>query len=267
VQCCARDDTEHKALKFSRKDQSFCGRNMHIGCAMWKIPPAIAAIRTPKKKNTDSDSDSVQELIIRKNVWFLPGGTAKKFEEGKDNDEDDDDDDDDDPICEIYCPLCANESYEYSRSKRENPRNNNEENDNTKIVHSPPKLSPNCRKKRKNIEISSSSESDSDSSNAAIPKSKKKGFCTKKQKGIKYINLRVAKRFDDDIYFGTIVKYIPPGEDGEDDAEEEYWHIKYDDDDAEDLELEELEAGLELYKRYKKKEEKNSTTADHEEEV
>ena len=52
----------------------------------------------------------------------------------------------------------------------------------------------------------------------------------------RYVKWRVAKRFDDEMYYGTVEKYLPP----EEDDDEDLWHILYDDGDTEDLNAKEM---------------------------
>jgi pantothenate kinase type III len=71
-----------------------------------------------------------------------------------------------------------------------------------------------------------------------------------------YLLRRVAKYFDDELYFGTIDEFYRP-----DDLD--LWHVTYDDGDQEDLELGEMLTSLQEYNAHKGKdrEEAASTTA------
>lgn len=83
------------------------------------------------------------------------------------------------------------------------------------------------------------------SSKSAPPSkaSKTKSF-SKKQDPHSYVNLRCAKAFGPDVYFGTITKYITPPTARDD----ELWHVLYDDDDSEDFDSKDLRRALSLYK-------------------
>ncbi|CAB9525163.1 Type III pantothenate kinase [Seminavis robusta] len=69
----------------------------------------------------------------------------------------------------------------------------------------------------------------------------------KKQNPISHVGLRIAKYFGDEVYFGTIKKYIQPT--GKKD--EDLWHIVYDDDDQEDYDAKDLRKAIALYKSNK----------------
>ena len=58
-----------------------------------------------------------------------------------------------------------------------------------------------------------------------------------------FVDLRVAKYFKSELYYGTVTKYLPPLE------ADEYslWKIKYDDGDGEDWDRDELLEGVRLY--------------------
>ena len=61
--------------------------------------------------------------------------------------------------------------------------------------------------------------------------------------GESYVNKRIAKEFDDGkIYRGTVTKYTAATE-----RDGGLWHIVYEDDDEEDLNLDELQAALKLF--------------------
>ena len=65
----------------------------------------------------------------------------------------------------------------------------------------------------------------------------------KKEKKIPYLKTRIAKRFDDGaIYHGTIVGFNG-----------EYWKVKYDDDDEEEFDKDELKRYMKLYEDEKAK--------------
>ena len=59
-----------------------------------------------------------------------------------------------------------------------------------------------------------------------------------------YVRKRIAKDFDGEVYFGTVKKLVPAGEN---DEGVDLWLIEYDDGDAEDLERHELMDGFELW--------------------
>lgn len=59
----------------------------------------------------------------------------------------------------------------------------------------------------------------------------------------KYIGARVAKRFDGDVYFGSITQY---------NEKTQFWHIVYDDDDEEDYDPNDLEEAGILYRKERK---------------
>ena len=73
---------------------------------------------------------------------------------------------------------------------------------------------------------------------------------TKKQSPFSFIGLRIAKCFGEDVFFGTIKKYIEPAS-----SEPDLWHIVYDDDDQEDYDAKDLRKAIALYKtkRFKDK--------------
>ena len=54
-----------------------------------------------------------------------------------------------------------------------------------------------------------------------------------------YTGLRIAKKFDDVVYLGTVEKYSAP-----------YWEILFDDQDREEWEAWEFASAFELYRRY-----------------
>jgi hypothetical protein len=56
-----------------------------------------------------------------------------------------------------------------------------------------------------------------------------------------YVNKRVAKWFDAELFFGT-VKYISNPEE-----KDTWWHITYDDDDEEDFDIRQLRKALKVY--------------------
>lgn len=59
-----------------------------------------------------------------------------------------------------------------------------------------------------------------------------------------FVGQRVAKYFDDDLYYGTVDLFIPAEEMRE---SVDVWHIAYDDGDAEDMDRYDLDEALELY--------------------
>ncbi|KAL3923294.1 MAG: hypothetical protein SGILL_001733 [Bacillariaceae sp.] len=67
-----------------------------------------------------------------------------------------------------------------------------------------------------------------------------------------YINQRVAKWFDDDLYFGTIKSISHQGEGGD-----VWWHVLYDDDDQEDFDVRQLRKGLKDYEENQSSDPKN----------
>lgn len=73
----------------------------------------------------------------------------------------------------------------------------------------------------------------------APPAKARKGQGTRKKEDPKvFIGLRVAKYFDEEVYFGTVKNFIPP----------DLWHIVYDDEDMEDYDLKDLRKAIALYK-------------------
>ena len=87
------------------------------------------------------------------------------------------------------------------------------------------KIAPNGKRKM------SSSPNSTDSK-------KKKNATTKAKTPLDYINDRVSKWFDEDLYFGTVTGY---------DKKEKLWKILYDDDDEEEFEKKELIVAIQLY--------------------
>ena len=63
------------------------------------------------------------------------------------------------------------------------------------------------------------------------------------------IGKRIAKEFDEGVFFGLIEDYLPAG--SVDDADVEMWSIKYDDEDEEDLPKEDIMEMLSLYAKEK----------------
>ena len=59
----------------------------------------------------------------------------------------------------------------------------------------------------------------------------------------KYIGARVAKRFDGDVYFGSVTQY---------NEKSHFWHVVYDDDDEEDYDPNDLEVAGILYRKERK---------------
>ena len=77
-----------------------------------------------------------------------------------------------------------------------------------------------------------------------------------------FVKQRVAKDFGDDIYFGTIIGFDEPEEDG---GKVVYWKIKYDDGDQEEFEKKELKDGLRMYDACKHNDPKKISPEDDEE--
>ena len=67
--------------------------------------------------------------------------------------------------------------------------------------------------------------------------------------GTSYKDMRVAKTFDADVYFGSVKTYFEA--DKENPKSEALWNIVYDDGDEEDLNVRELAAALRLYNKKK----------------
>jgi len=63
------------------------------------------------------------------------------------------------------------------------------------------------------------------------------------------IGKRIAKEFDEGVFFGSIEEYLPAG--SVDDADVEMWSVKYDDEDEEDLPKEDIMEMLSLYAKEK----------------
>lgn len=61
-----------------------------------------------------------------------------------------------------------------------------------------------------------------------------------------YLNRRIAKDFDGDVYFGHVKSYVPSTDN---DEGVDLWSIVYDDGDAEDFEEDELMIGFLLYRK------------------
>lgn len=78
-----------------------------------------------------------------------------------------------------------------------------------------------------------------------IKKKAKKGLLKAKED---YKGDRIAKRFDKDVYFGTIKGFWVDDEDGK-----AYWDVTYDDNDMEDFSEDELVEALNLYSKHKAK--------------
>mmetsp|Transcript_11768 Transcript_11768/g.27266 ORF Transcript_11768/g.27266 Transcript_11768/m.27266 type:complete len:209 (-) Transcript_11768:317-943(-) len=57
------------------------------------------------------------------------------------------------------------------------------------------------------------------------------------------VDSRVAKFFDGDVYFGTIVGTVEDGD--------VYWQVRYDDGDREEFDKEDLDTALQVYERHK----------------
>lgn len=78
---------------------------------------------------------------------------------------------------------------------------------------------------------------------------------SKKQSPFANIGVRVAKYFGDDVFFGTIKRYIEPPS-----GESDLWHVVYDDDDQEDYDAKDLRKAMALYKQ-KRSEDKMSVVS------
>jgi hypothetical protein len=78
-----------------------------------------------------------------------------------------------------------------------------------------------------------------------VKKKAKKGLLKAKEE---YKGDRIAKKFDKDVYFGTIKGFWVDDEDGK-----AYWDVTYDDDDMEDFSEDELVEALNLYSKHKAK--------------
>ena len=63
--------------------------------------------------------------------------------------------------------------------------------------------------------------------------------------GASLIGRRVAKRFDEGIFFGTIKEFLPIG--SVEEAPYDLWSVLYDDEDEEDLAITDIKPMLELY--------------------
>lgn len=75
---------------------------------------------------------------------------------------------------------------------------------------------------------------------------------------IPYMNRRIAKDFDGEIYFGFVTGFVPSSTNAE---AIDLWAITYDDGDAEDLEEDELMHGFLLYRKHKSGDEVGKTSA------
>ena len=75
--------------------------------------------------------------------------------------------------------------------------------------------------------------------------------------GREYLNRRVAKRFVDGTYYGSVSSYNTSASEGEEEAGA-LWHIVYDDGDAEDYDITDLCRALLLYNRVKKSDDNNN---------
>ena len=70
-----------------------------------------------------------------------------------------------------------------------------------------------------------------------------------KANGASYNDMRVAKTFGTDVFFGTIKAYFAADE--EDPKSVPLWNVVYDDGDEEDLNVQELAGALRLYNQKK----------------
>jgi hypothetical protein len=81
-----------------------------------------------------------------------------------------------------------------------------------------------------------------------VKKKAKKGLTKSMEE---YKGDRIAKKFDKDVYFGTIIDCWVDDEDGK-----PFWDVRYDDDDTEDFSEDELVKALNLYNKHKAKDAK-----------
>jgi hypothetical protein len=65
------------------------------------------------------------------------------------------------------------------------------------------------------------------------------------------IGKRIAKFFEKELFFGTVESIV------DDDTDETWWHIHYDDDDSEDMGAHQVRAGLRLYDKYSSKDKRS----------
>jgi len=77
-----------------------------------------------------------------------------------------------------------------------------------------------------------------------------------------YLNRRVAKRFVDGTYYGSVSSYIASASDGEGEADA-LWHVDYDDGDSEDYDKTDLCRALLLYNRVKKSDNTNNSNSNN----
>jgi len=131
------------------------------------------------------------------------------------------------------------------------------------------KRKPKSRSKKRDADVDADSDSDTNGEAAAArkgsakpkmpvpsprnkPNKRAKRSPKQTQPGIDYtanpgqfLNQRVAKDFDGQIYYGTITSYNDDADDDDDD--DVIWSIVYDDGDKEDLNERELRAALKMY--------------------
>ena len=82
------------------------------------------------------------------------------------------------------------------------------------------------------------------------PKRKKRGKLPSKKKplGSSFVGVRIAKKFDSGIFFGSITEYIAANmsKDGE------FWHVTYDDGDEEDFDKHSLSKAISFHIKHRK---------------
>lgn len=88
-------------------------------------------------------------------------------------------------------------------------------------------------------------------------KTAKISVSARKQDPLSYVGKRVAKYFGEDVFFGTVEKYIPPTSPNDEDL----WHIHYDDEDQEDYDLKDLRKNLKIYEKHQDKDTKSKVTS------
>lgn len=65
----------------------------------------------------------------------------------------------------------------------------------------------------------------------------------------KLIGNRVAKFFGKEVFFGTIESLVSVEDNPDDNPDEVWWHIHYDDDDSEDMDQNQVRIALSLYQK------------------
>jgi hypothetical protein len=82
------------------------------------------------------------------------------------------------------------------------------------------------------------------------PKRKKRGKLPSKLKplGSSFVGVRIAKKFDSGIFFGSITEYVAANmsKDGE------FWHVTYDDGDEEDFDKHSLSKAISFHIKHRK---------------